>query len=238
MVVLIKLLLAHLIGDFLLQPESWVKEKEKRKQYSPKLYYHVLIHGALVMLLLWDFSLWPLALSLTLAHYVIDLLKLTLQSRTTKTTWFVADQALHLLSILLIWIAFTSVSIDLRQFFYDPEVLALITLVFFLTQPCSVIMANLLKNWADSIPTAADKSLRNAGKYIGILERLFVFGFILTGHWEAVGFLIAAKSVFRFGDLRKSKERKLTEYILIGTLLSFGTAILSGVLFQFITAIS
>jgi len=40
--------------------------------------------------------------------------------------------------------------------------------------------------------------------------------------------LIAAKSVFRFGDLRESKNRKLTEYILIGTLLSFGIAIATG----------
>ncbi|WP_332910802.1 hypothetical protein [Algoriphagus boritolerans] len=72
-------------------------------------------------------------------------------------------------------------------------------------------------------------SLQNAGKYIGILERLFVFVFVITGKWEAIGFLLAAKSVFRFGDLRKSKDRKLTEYILIGTLISFGISILSGI---------
>jgi hypothetical protein len=42
----------------------------------------------------------------------------------------------------------------------------------------------------------------------GYLERLFVFVFILTDHWEGVGFLIAAKSVFRFGDLKESKDRK------------------------------
>ncbi|MEP2348754.1 MAG: DUF3307 domain-containing protein, partial [Algoriphagus sp.] len=45
MLILIKLILAHLIGDFLLQPTSWVKEKENRKAASPKLYIHVLIHG-------------------------------------------------------------------------------------------------------------------------------------------------------------------------------------------------
>jgi len=40
--------------------------------------------------------------------------------------------------------------------------------------------------------------------------------------------LIAAKSVFRFGDLSRAKDRKLTEYILIGTFLSFGLAIAIG----------
>lgn len=54
--------------------------------------------------------------------------------------------------------------------------------------------------------------------------------FIVTGHWEAVGFLLAAKSVFKFGDLKESKDRKLTEYILIGTLLSFGIAMAVAIL--------
>src|SRR5699024_1678830 len=58
--------------------------------------------------------------------------------------------------------------------------------------------------------------------YIGMLERVFIFVFIITGNWEGIGFLLAAKSIFRFGDLKDSKDRNLTEYILIGTLLSFG----------------
>jgi hypothetical protein len=49
--------------------------------------------------------------------------------------------------------------------------------------------------------------------------------------WVKAGFLLAAKSVFRFGDLKESKDRKLTEYVLIGTLLSFGIALLAGVVF-------
>jgi hypothetical protein len=72
--------------------------------------------------------------------------------------------------------------------------------------------------------------LNNAGKYIGILERIFIFTFVIMGKWEGIGFLLAAKSIFRFGDLKESKDRKLTEYILIGTLLSFGIAIAVGML--------
>lgn len=231
MLILIKLILAHLIGDFLLQPTAWVKEKEKLKATSPKLYLHVLIHGALVLLLLWDLSLWPIILAITIAHVLIDLIKLYAQKPKTKTTWFIADQAMHLLSILIVWAVFTEVYVDWQLVFQDPFLLGLITIVLFLTQPTSIILSNLLKKWSDSIPSQPDQSLQDAGKYIGILERLFVFSFIATGHWEAVGFLLAAKSVFRFGDLRKSKERKLTEYILIGTLLSFGTAMLSGLIF-------
>ncbi|WP_192349879.1 DUF3307 domain-containing protein [Algoriphagus sp. Y33] len=235
MLILIKLILAHLIGDFLLQPTSWVKEKERRKAASSKLYLHLLIHGSLVLLLLWEISLWQIALYISIAHGIIDILKLYAQKPKTKTRWFIADQVMHLVSILLIWGVFTEVTVDWQSVLQDPAVLGLITIVIFLTQPTSIILSTLLKKWSDSIPSQPDQSLQDAGKYIGILERLFVFAFIVTGHWEAVGFLLAAKSVFRFGDLRKSKERKLTEYILIGTLLSFGTAMLSGLIFLSIT---
>ena len=75
MLVLTKLIVAHLMGDFLLQPTSWVKEKEVHKSKSIKFYLHFLIHGALVLLFLWDMGLWPVAVSITLSHAVIDLLK-------------------------------------------------------------------------------------------------------------------------------------------------------------------
>jgi len=53
-----------------------------------------------------------------------------------------------------------------------------------------------------------------------------------VNHWEGVGFMVAAKSVFRFSDLAQAKQRKLTEYVLIGTLLSFGMAVLTGILIK------
>ena len=80
----------------------------------------------------------------------------------------------------------------------------------------------------------SEDSLESAGKYIGTRERLFVFGFILLNQWSAIGLLIAAKSVFRFGDLSRAKDRKLTEYILIGTLISFGLAIFIGPVYQYL----
>src|SRR5690606_3366 len=91
-----------------------------------------------------------------------------------------------------------------------------------------------ISKWTPNTEDQENDSLQDAGQYIGYLERLLVFAFIITHHWEAVGFLITAKSVFRFGDLKASKERKLTEYVLIGTLTSFGSAICIALLFQFI----
>tara|TARA_R110000751_G_scaffold54878_5_gene117910 strand:- start:141 stop:422 length:282 start_codon:yes stop_codon:yes gene_type:complete len=91
-------------------------------------------------------------------------------------------------------------------------------------------MGQVLEGMSNQIETD-HKSLPNAGKYIGIIERLFVLIFIVIGRWEVIGLLIAAKSVFRFNDLKERNNRKLTEYILIGTLVSFGMAILAGLLY-------
>jgi hypothetical protein len=74
------------------------------------------------------------------------------------------------------------------------------------------------------------ESLQNAGKWIGVLERLLVLTFVLVDQWAAIGFLLAAKSVFRFGDLKNDRDRMKTEYILIGTLLSFTFTIGIGII--------
>ena len=64
-------------------------------------------------------------------------------------------------------------------------------------KPSSIFLSLLLKQWNVSIK---DKSLPNAGKWIGYLERILILTFMLTNSIEGVGFLLAAKSVFRFGD--------------------------------------
>lgn len=57
----------------------------------------------------------------------------------------------------------------------------------------------------------------NTGRIIGILERIFVFLFILLNEYLAIGFILAAKGVTRFKDF---ESRTFAEYVLIGTLIS------------------
>lgn len=228
--ILLKLILAHLIGDFFLQPTSWIKDKEKHILRSPKLYLHVVIHIVLLFVILWDFSKWPLILIIGISHLIIDALKLIFQKRHTKRTLFFIDQFLHLLVILIVYWFFIADGVGFDHLLTN-HTLLLLTCVLFLTIPVSIIMKIIFLKWNISKIVEGNESLKDAGKYIGILERVLVFVFVIFDHWEAVGFLITAKSVFRFGDLRESKERKLTEYILIGTLISFGIAILIGLLY-------
>lgn len=69
--------------------------------------------------------------------------------------------------------------------------------------------------------------------YIGFLERILVFTFIMAGHYKLIGFLLVAKSIFRFGDLKQSTDRRRTEYILLGTFLSITLAVLLSLLINF-----
>ena len=170
-----------------------------------------------------------------LTHGLIDTAKLYFQKDATKRSWFFADQFLHLGVILTAWYVNEMPKLNLN-IFNAPSTIALITGLLFITIPTSVVIKMIISQWTpnflQSTPTAQNSgsSLQNAGKYIGILERLFVIVFVLTSNWEAIGFLIAAKSVFRFGDLKDAHDIKLTEYVLIGTLLSFGIAIATGLL--------
>jgi hypothetical protein len=64
-----------------------------------------------------------------------------------------------------------------------------------------------------------------SSKYIGMLERILIFVFIVMNQWVGVGFLFAIKSVFIFGDSHKHTDNKPSEFYFLGTLLSFGIAI-------------
>lgn len=230
--IFIKLILAHLLGDFILQPNSWVADKENYKLKSTFLYLHVLIHTVLSLIFLWDLKLWWVAVLVGITHFIIDAAKLTFQNVKTKKRWFFIDQLLHVLVIAGVSLYFQEFSFEFLQ---NQEFLKIIMAALFLTTPASIFIKILLSSWTpapDGPNTIQTESLSSAGKYIGILERLLVFTFIMVNHWEGVGFMVAAKSVFRFSDLAQAKQRKLTEYVLIGTLLSFGLAVLTGIIIK------
>lgn len=234
MIILIKLIFAHLLGDFVLQPRSWVQAKENNKLLSWRLYAHVLIHGLLVMVVLGSIHYWLLALAVMALHFVIDVLKLYAQSEDSRTRWFIMDQSLHIIGLVAIWILWFKPSINLSTWFNSQTIWLYATALLFLTFVAGVVVQILMSRWTDTLNDLQDGSLAHAGRYIGMLERLFVFVFIVVGQWQAIGFLLGAKSVFRFGDLKESKNRQLTEYILIGTLLSFAIAVATAMLVLFL----
>lgn len=222
LILTLKLLFAHLLGDFVFQPNHWVQNKRKEKIRSMFLYVHMFVHTASLFLVLgfsekYFIAIWLIIIS----HFAIDTLKLYLLRKKNQQVLFFADQLMHLLVILSISYLYAPIQINWGHYL-TPELFALGCSILLLTSFSSIVMKVLISKWKPK----EEKTLKNAGRYIGMLERLFIFGFIVIDFWEGIGFLLAAKSVFRFGDLTNAKDRNLTEYILIGTLLSFGLAIL------------
>ena len=227
---LIKLTLSHLLTDFVLQPGSWVNDRKKRHFKSLSLYLHGLV-TAVVALLFIGPQYWKIAVIIFVTHTLIDGLK----SYTSHIAWFFADQFFHLLVIAFCY----------AYLFLDPrEILSGLSLIMkngeywklalaivFLTGPTGIMIGLMTKKWREKIETIPEKqeNLANAGKWIGIIERLIVFMLVLHNQYEAIGLLIAAKSLLRFNE--KDRPEIKTEYLLIGTLLSIGIAILIGICF-------
>jgi hypothetical protein len=238
MLLFLKFLLAHILGDFVFQSEKWINDKEENKVKSVKLYFHIGIHAILLLIII-QFNLqeyWLGILLIIISHYAIDLLKLYLQKKNTKRIWFFTDQVLHLFILVIAASIYTNFSFLPKNIITEKSLLLLI-FTLLVMNVAAIIIKLIITQWNPEKKKENDDSLAKAGRYIGVLERLLVFTFVITNHWSAIGFLLAAKSVFRFGDLTSSKDRKLTEYILIGTLLSFGFAILLGVLYLYISTL-
>jgi len=249
----IKLVLAHIIGDFVFQSKKWVDHKFIHKHKSKYLYWHILIHAVALLIVLQANlkTYWLGFIIIIISHYIIDVIKLNLnktisldddtlrkKNKKRNRTLFFIDQLAHLLVISGVVILYFSSNFEFESLF-SSKTLLFITAILVLTNVSAIVMKVIFSKWnldhkedTDTLDegdiNSNKSSLEEAGTYIGVLERLLVFLFIITDHWEGVGFLIAAKSIFRFGDLSKAKNRKLTEYVLIGTLLSFGLAILTG----------
>ncbi len=237
MTLLLQFLLAHVIGDFFLQTSRLVYVKEKQKLRSGFLYVHALLHGVLILLITGDPLLWKEAAIIALLHLVIDAGKLQFQNDENRRSWFIADQVLHIAVIAGVWAVHEQIPWNLN-WIHDKKVLTIIIAVLFVTKPASLIIKLMISTWSPrASPGSLIKeveSLENAGRLIGIMERLLIVLFIMLDRWEGVGFLLGAKSIFRFGDLTEAKDAKLTEYVLIGTLLSFILAIATGLLTRYV----
>ncbi|WP_105215427.1 DUF3307 domain-containing protein [Pseudoalteromonas sp. T1lg22] len=229
---LLGLLLAHVVSDFFLQPLSWVHQRNKRHFKSPKLVLHTLVHGALSGALLWAWECyyglgdWLPVLAATAlimtSHWLIDVAK-SYSSRGFVP--FIVDQGAHILILVALSCYLTDA--DTLGLWFNAQLMHSNTYVLLLAyllvlNPSSVAIRMLLERWHLPASIAADKrtTLPQAGHSIGLLERLLMLTFIIIDELAGVGFVLAAKSVFRFGDLTNAKDKQLTEYVMLGTLLS------------------
>jgi Protein of unknown function (DUF3307). len=234
MVTLFQWIFAHLVGDFLLQTQAMVRHKKRLKARSWMLYLHCLLYGLLVYLFLPSWDMWIVPLLVVFTHFIIDLWKL---NQSENVVYFIVDQFLHVLVLVVLWVAFVAPDQWLPEkwfaFRHSAAVWAVASGYLVVTFPLSLFLARATQRWrreAEEGGMRSAISLNEAGKWIGIFERILVYTFVITGHFEGIGFLIAAKSILRFNDIKGSEARKDAEYILIGTLMSFAFSIMVGLI--------
>lgn len=209
------LVAAHLIADFFLQPD-WLA---KRKRTAGYLMLHVSIHAATTYVFLQAWTCWQAPMFVLVVHTLIDFAKQRLPNNTTKV--FVVDQAAHILSLLVLgWLLRASAGLQTFEGVWYKPLIAFAGFVA-TVQASGIVIGKFAKQLTEENNLTLS-GLLNGGKLIGQLERALIFLFVFIGQPAGIGFLVAAKSILRFEE---SKEQKLAEYVLIGTLLSFSLAV-------------
>jgi hypothetical protein len=229
---LLRLLIAHLLTDFVLQPKAWVDDRKAKKIRSTSLLWHVALTTLFAYVFSGLYGCWWIPLIIFITHYIIDAIKSYLPDNIYT---FLADQAMHVLVIVLIWLLvanqWETARTELCNIILNDNFWIIAFGYVFVTWPLGILIGIATAKWRKNITTKKDAAdeLADAGKWIGICERALILTFVLTHQYTAIGFLMTAKSILRFGDKDKDAEKK-TEYILVGTLFSFASSALLGVL--------
>lgn len=259
---LLALVATHLIGDFFLQGDDDVAAK--RRLHVRAYLSHGVKQAVVAYCFAGVWFVWQIPALVFASHVLIDGLKEALlrwlapRDKDDKpvTRWkfwaIIFDQILHLAALAAIvefldryglisiasqWSDLLGVSLWLKALtVLSGAVLTIFAggvLIGILVQP-------LLQEMRGASPPAIirvdQRGLEKGGRLIGQLERCLILLFILSGQPAGVGFLVAAKSILRFGELKDHKYRMEAEYIIIGTMLSFIWALATAWLTQWALA--
>jgi hypothetical protein len=260
---LLRLLVAHLLTDFVFQPTRWVKDKKHHKIASGKLTLHIIVTTLFAYVFSGQYSNWVIPLVIFISHYIIDLIKVYLQE---KFIYFVLDQLAHVLVIVLLCLTlenhWNSITPWFNKLAEDNNFWILAGGYIFVSWPLGIIIGLATQRWRNQIALEQEKTRRqldktaatdnllsfnieevmkeeqglglaSAGKWIGICERMLILTFVIMQQYTAIGFLMTAKSILRFSEKEANTQLK-TEYVLVGTLVSFTSAAMIGVLLRFL----
>lgn len=233
-------LIAHFLGDFILQPGKLVQAKNEKNRY---IVIHSVIYSVLFMIALSMFLSITETLIATvivfILHFLIDWLRVKSDNETRSNKFrfisFILDQISHIIIILLINSLVYTVSENPNNFVLyfnqifttvDAKYIALIILSYIIIlTPSSVLIKHFLSVLFNDEEGEDIESSNNSsvGAVIGMLERVLILTLGLLGLYSSIAIVIAAKSLARFKQL---EDRDFAEKYLVGTLLSLVIAII------------
>jgi hypothetical protein len=227
------ILTAYLLGNFFLQTE-WINERTHPIR-TQVLRCAVITSTSYLLLGMFH---WRILLGVLLTLAVTGALKVHTPSDSAAA--FLVNQCAQLIVLLGLacyfpdaakngwWI--TSVKPDLSRWYFAS--LSCTSGIILCVPAGGVLIAKLIRPFSNEIRDNDIAGLTQGGQYIGWLERILVMLLVLMDQTSGIGFLITAKSILRFGEIKDASQRKVAEYIIIGTFLSFGWALLISLLTQ------
>jgi len=247
MELLLLMLSAHFIADFYCQPINWLATRRPKPIKRHRLWQHFSVHALLYILVFLFAELSLLSATIAMVLIVIaHALSLYWQiNRVNKLSYFLIVQSIQILLITLVWAYLVNITLAqslvfIEQFFSAKNIIIALSYLL-VCRPASVIISLALKKHTDNLANSSVEKLAgasdeknhsigllSAGAWIGYIERCLAISFIFMGQFAGIGFLVATKTIFRFGDLTKNKDMKLTEYMMLGTLLSYAIALFIG----------
>jgi hypothetical protein len=199
------MLLAHLIGDYVLQWDRLASWKSRELK-------GVLVHGAVVFAVTWLFALpfdptwWQGVVFISLTHILVDGLQLRVKLPVAPLIRFILDQMVHITVIFVAlvsggYVELSSMAADLLQSMRDDHLLAYLLGYAFITMPAWVVVKfaayGLVKGSAPNFPEGANK-------YIGILERILITTFVVLGQFLLVPMVAVPRLVLEWPKVAAS----------------------------------
>lgn len=246
---LMMLLIIHVLCDFYFQSQKMAEYK--RRQFS-----WVLIHSglyAIAAIIIFAVVMpglgWIYPLCFVLLHGIIDIVKYGVcNCRYINNTWlagkghfiFITDQLFHIVAILAIVYFIRDYS---PNSLYNPQIRNILNVfgisetitlswmikILLIHKPANIFISNILSEYRPVRQDDGNSLHKNAGRFIGTLERIIMTILITINQYSAVGLVLTAKSIARYDKI--SKEQEFAEYYLLGTLLSTICAICVSVAF-------
>jgi hypothetical protein len=231
---LLRLIVAHIVVDYLVVPGVRTRGSAFDRTTLRGAIEHGLVSAVVAYVFAARWTSWWLALVVLVGHVVSDLVN---ARSTPRPAVGALDQLGHLLLLTGCWLLLSGIGLStlggsLSRLFGDPTAWALVLAYATVILPAGWAVGAFTARWSSGLDHGKDcrDGLAEGGLWIGRLERVLVVTFILLNHFEAIGFLVAAKSILRYGEVSRGASRREAEYVLVGTMMSFIVAILVGVL--------
>jgi hypothetical protein len=227
---LLLLVAGHLLADFLFQTRHMVADKARTGVLGLHVGAVAAVQGAVVLPFV-SLPVVVLVLGVSLVHGFIDAVKTRWRlAFPSRLGLFLADQLLHLLVLLVGWAVLLRLAPAPSPWLPDAWLSAFVLIMMFAAAfalawrgGSEIVIGTLAM--LDSAATTDATGIRGGGQLIGVLERSLTVLLILFDQWATIALLLTAKSIARFEEL---KDRRFSEYYLVGTLTSLLVAILIG----------